>query len=268
MHLKLKKLIVMYSGKFFLKVRNRNQVFTLLLFGLSLCLSSLVYASEAEKPDTRDQSNWSARINYGFSDTTGNSKIKKINQGFSVKYKTKSWEHLISASRESSEANGRLSKETKVAKYIVTYGFDDKNYIFNFLGYYADKKSKIDNRWMNIIGYERRFTLNNEHKLSTRFGLGVRKIDYSDATLATDEKIAYIGLIYKGKLADTVTLTEELSASPGDELSSVESVTSLNVALSKWLSLELKYKILYRSKVPLNTENRDATSSVSFVLSF
>lgn len=245
---------------------------TLLVATVCLTLSGSVAASSPTHEllmDSETKQGWSGKLKIGLKQSTGNTESSSTSGSGTLIYNKKRWKHTLKGKIKSSKSNGEETAKNHKLSYQTEYAINKKSYYFNTIGYKHNEFKNIDSRVFDAFGYGRVLLKNDKHKLTGYVGAGIRKVQYIDGTPESTGGLGYIGGHYKGQLTDAISLNEEFSILTGKDNDTLsESVTSLNLKMTKSLSLSLEYEIHHHSKVSSGFKKTDTKTGVNLVVNF
>jgi putative salt-induced outer membrane protein len=261
-------------------------IFSCILFsGYSLADTTLSGANSSTGKqlliDTEKRQGWSGAASIGLSLSTGNTEKKDLTISGHITHNELRLKHTIAVKGELTEKRGNQTENMYKLAYKVDYALSNQGYLFNVLAYKYDKFANIDYRVFNVVGYGRQVIKNNRHDLQVKAGVGLLKVKYLDeapnnirapiqSVKTPDVKggIIYLGMLYKFRLTDTTTFSEEITLQGADEANFSESVTSLNIPITKKVSVSLNYTASYEPEVTGRFKKTNTKTSVNLVGKF
>ena len=217
-------------------------------------------------PDTKQ--GWSSEISVGFSSSTGNTDNKSSTLSAAITHNKLRLKYALGGSLAFAENKGVKTEEDSKLWSKIDYAITNKNHIFNLFVYNHKKFANVDSSIFDVVGYAQRLIDTDNHNLIVNIGAGGQKIQYIKGKADSSRGIGYLGFEYTGKLTDTTTLSEELSIrrSRNDTIS--ESITALEVAMTKNLSLSLQYTVDHNTDVSEGIKKTNTKTSINIVGNF
>ncbi len=237
-----------------------------LSFSMGLVLSVVVISSVAEGAKKNDGS-WKGNVELGIVTTTGNTETETINAKAKAETEREKWRHTLKFESLTSSDRSTTTAERYVLNGQTDYKTSDKNYFFGMINYENDRFSGYDYRISEAVGYGRRVIHDPTLTLDLEIGPGARqsKLDtgksQDEVTLRGAAKLAW-------KIAETSTLSEDLTTDVGEDVTITKSVTALTAQVNGSLATKVTYTIQNTSDVPADVENTDTETAVTLVYSF
>lgn len=229
----------------------------LLLTGGSL-LSHFAWADDSvfsvmDDPATAKK-DFGGNINAGYLAQSGNTKSSSLTANTNMTWyqEVTAWSLWGSASNTSS--NDIRSSE----KYSVggrgRYNLSDSNYLFGQASWLSDRYNGYHARDIFTAGYGRQILAGPVHFLRLEAGPGIRYDEYVEGGHKT-QGLGYASAIYNWQFNDNAKFTQGVSFFGADD-STVNTETSLDVAINDNFGLKIGYYVTWNSEPPASAPNR------------
>ncbi len=237
---------------------------------LFICLSSTEITAEEIPGYTPLPPGFSGEAEFGASTSKGNVDSNSLNAALTLKYGTPKWEQTLKGSISEGEFGDVTTAERYTASYEADYQLTEKTYLFGFVNFEADKLINIDSRFYQVAGYGSPLLFRTKkHTLGSEIGLGLSQAKYTSGRAKENEAVAYLGLNYIGKITEKTTLNENFVIFAGTENTFSEFITSLNIPITKKISLKLNHTLRHNTKVVVvGVKKTDITTGVNLVIKF
>ncbi|MFK7861728.1 MAG: YdiY family protein [Granulosicoccus sp.] len=258
---------------------------------LGLMLSEPLHAYE-DMPRNLKQG-WDGDVQLGALATYGLTDSSAVSARSTVTYRSNRWEHELDAKWYHSasealvsrrDADGEIMRDVnnKEIKDLVSnttnnrrffsgqtrWFFTSKHYVFAIADLDTNTPANLDESTRQITGVGYKLYRGKNDLVGAAVGVGRKKrVDVSG--VIEEGAIAYLGLRYKRKINDVVTVGFDLNSDFGSENRYSEAETSLTWKLRDPVSLKLKYEARFNSTVvdPLNTFDDELEAALSINLS-
>ncbi|SFD82605.1 putative salt-induced outer membrane protein [Thiohalospira halophila DSM 15071] len=241
---------------------------------LALCLATSPVAAQdevfqgtrdAEPLERVEEPSWSAEIELGMVDTSGNTNTNTTNGGATVVHERDYWRHRgeISALRAREEGVTTAERYTAAAK--SDYKFRPRDYVFVALRYEDDRFNGYDYRASEAVGYGRKVLDSDRFELDAEIGAGARQERVEDGE-QTNESLGRLAGDFRWQLSETAKFSQTLLMEV-DGGTYTRSVTGLSARVVESLSMKLSHEIRRNTDVPADTKDTDTVTSINLVYS-
>jgi putative salt-induced outer membrane protein len=210
---------------------------------------------------------WSGTADLGYLASSGNTETETLNFATDVSRESGPWVHNLYLQAVNSSDTGTRSAERYLVGYKLDRAITERSYLFGRTELERDRFGGVFDRRHVAFGYGRKVLTGETHQLSLEFGIGFNDLEFSDGTTA-DEFLFSAAGEYAWQITDTTNLGQRLRYDAGEGNDYAESETSLSVAISAHLALQLSYLIKFNSTTPVGTESTDTYTAVSLSFSF
>jgi len=235
---------------------------------LLLCINTA--SARIPAPDEELQ-RWEGSIEFGYTDTTGNTQDTNIKSAADLTFRTGQWRNVSHFDSLNSEADGTKTAEKYYATNRLGWLFTNRDYIWQSLSYEDDKFNGYEYTASAALGYGRNLLEYETMDWLIEVGPGYRvsKVD-SDFPDEDDnnEVIFRIFSQYQWRFTETSVFDQELGSEIGEDKAISRSLSSLSVQIIGALMMKLSYEIKYTDKVPDDKKKKDTTTSLSLMYKF
>lgn len=227
-------------------------------------------ADEEEKPG------WSGTFSFGLKFITGNTNTGSGNADLSLVYDPQTnWKHTIAGSADYGErAAGRGRKKTEMqnastATYKAEYALNPRDTLIGYVGYESDKIAGLDSEYSAGAAYSRKLFQNKRNKLSASLGAAYISRDYNDGTDGLDETAGRFAVDYKGKITDSISISERIVVLAGSSFTTSRAKTDLKYAITDKVGVVLKHEVTHNTYIPLSAiDKTDSTTKLNLEIDF
>ncbi|MGM0412961.1 MAG: DUF481 domain-containing protein [Pseudomonadota bacterium] len=212
-----------------------------------------------------EEPTWSADIELGMVDTSGNTNTNTTNGAATVVHERDHWRHRgdIGALRAREEGVTTAERYTAAAK--SDYKFRPRDYVFLALRYEDDRFSGYDYRASEAVGYGRKVLDDDRFELDAEIGGGARQERIEDGE-RTNEGLGRLAGNFRWQISETAKFSQTLLLEV-DGGTYTRSVTALSARVLESLSMKLSHEIRTNTDVPADTEDTDTVTSINLVYS-
>lgn len=196
-----------------------------------------------------EEQGWSLEAEVGLVSSTGTTANSNATLGFTAIHNKKRLKNTIIGDFFFAKSEGEKTAETLSLSHKLGYASSNKNYIFNLLTYHKDKFENIGSRIADVVGRGRHLIKNKKHSVSSELGLGGRQTKYVDGTKKSKEIAGYFALNYERSLTSNTILKEKFSILAGSNNTFTKLDTSVEVKMTKTLSLSVNYSVGHNRNV-------------------
>lgn len=210
---------------------------------------------------------WDGEVDLGGTINTGNTDAKAFSGSVKLSHAVGLWRHKIAAQFDYGRNNGVLSKRRLLASYQLNYETDDRIYAFGRSEYENDKFSGFGYRLYGGTGVGYRVFNSDALQWSLEVGPGGRYVDNSSTGGAETDFIFRTATSFKWLVLPSTVLSQDMEylLNHSDTLNST---TSLTVALTDKLSGRVSFIVRNDTNPPTGAVNTDTTTKASIVYGF
>jgi putative salt-induced outer membrane protein len=231
-----------------------------------LMIASVSVNAEEEKPPL------TASAEFGFIRTTGNTENQTTTLKGDIVYEVEKWRHTGHVEGYGQEAkddqgDSVVSAERYAASGKSDYKFTEHDYVYGLVELQKDRFSGFDYDHIVSVGYGRKVIKQENMELDLEIGPGERFYRVENST-ADEEAILRLAANYWWQITDTSKFIQDISTDIGEEITSTESVTSIQANINSTLALKFTYTIRHKSKVPDDKEKKDTEVAMTLVYTY
>lgn len=221
----------------------------------------------AQEDDTKL---WSGEIEFGYSDTSGNTEESSTKSRIDTNRETETWLYNIHFDSLNSETNDERTAEKYFVSNRLGREYSDTDFIFAYASYEDDHFSGYDSQVTAALGWGKRLLDNEQKQWDIEVGPGYRINKIEDETTGedTEEAILRFYTKYNWAFTETATFTQTLNVEAGSDNTITKSETALKLQIIGALALKLSYSIKYTDEVPTDTEHADTQTAVTVSYNF
>ncbi|MCK5917643.1 MAG: DUF481 domain-containing protein [Cocleimonas sp.] len=220
-------------------------------------------------PNTTDkEQGWAVEAEVGFVSAAGSSASSNATFIITATHNKQRLKNTLAADFYFAKSAGEKTAETLSLSHKLGYAINTKSYIFNLLTYHQDKFENIGSRVSDIVGYGRHLIKNKKHSLSNELGFGIQQKKYIDGTKKSKEMAGYFALDYERPLTSNSLLKEKFSILSSKDNTFTKLDTTLEVEMTKKLSLRVNYSVNHNQKVQLGFKKISTKVGVTLVSEF
>ncbi|MFW5910173.1 MAG: DUF481 domain-containing protein [Thiohalospira sp.] len=222
-------------------------------------------AQDADPMEPVEEPTWSAEVELGMVDTSGNTNTNTSNGSARVVHERDYWRHRgeIGALRAREEGVTTAERYTAAAK--SDYKFRPRDYVFLALRYEDDRFSGYDYRASEAVGYGRKILDSDRFRLDAEIGGGARQERITDGE-SDQQGLGRLAGDFRWQLSETARFSQTLLLEV-DGGTYTRSITGLSARVVESLSMRLSHEIRQNTDVPPYTEETDTITSVNLVYS-
>jgi putative salt-induced outer membrane protein len=222
-------------------------------------------AQDAEPLERVEEPTWSAEIELGVVDTSGNTNTNTSNGSALVVHERNYWRHRGEIGALRSKEEGVVTAERYTAAAKSDYKFRPRDYVFVALRYEDDRFSGYDYRASEAVGYGRKILDSERFRLDAEIGGGARQERIEDGE-ETQEGLGRLAGDFGWQFSETARFSQTLLVEV-DGGTYTRSVTGLSARVLENLSMKLSHEIRKNTDVPADTEDTDTITSINLVYS-
>jgi len=212
---------------------------------------------------------WVGEAGAGLVRASGNSTESSVSATADLGFAAKPWTHSVLGDYYRSAEDGEPTQERVSIGYKADRDLGVDWYGWGAIRYERDEFADIERRWATLLGIGYRFFDSEDHKLSAELGVGRRDSQFVSPRVDSQETVASIGVDYKGRLSDSVSLSQRLGVESGEDNTLLTSTTGLTVQMSERLALNLSYALRRNSDIPGPQGGKtNSLTTVNFLLTF
>jgi putative salt-induced outer membrane protein len=248
------------------------------LCGLSGLLLTVSWAARAD--DVPE--GWSGKGQAGYVMSRGNSDTDAANMKVDVNLLRNDWKHSLSLDGLFGRSAGITSAERWDARLQSNYQFTPKLFTFGALSYQDDRFSGFQYQASASAGLGYKFIDSDTTKFSAQVGVGYRSLrpellvkDDTGAVVqriplppTQSEVVGTAGIDFSHQFNSSTKLIDKLITESGSSNTSIRNDLSLEVKMSKKLSLAAGYSVVDNTKPPAGLKRTDTTSTLNLVYAF
>jgi len=222
-------------------------------------------AQEAEPLERVEEPTWSAEVELGMVDTSGNTNTNTTNGAATVVHERDYWRHRGEVGALRAREEGVTTAERYTAAAKSDYKFRPRDYVFLALRYEDDRFSGYDYRASEAVGYGRKVLDSDRFRLDAEIGAGARQERITDGE-SEQQSLGRLAGDFRWQLSETARFSQTLLLEV-DGGTYTRSITGLSARVLGNLSMKLSHEIRRNTDVPPETEDTDTVTSINLVYS-
>ncbi len=223
----------------------------------------IAMAAQAQEEDSITR-----EIELGALFTSGNTDEETLNFAAALLIDREDWNYGFTLDGLYASSDGEVKGQRIVAVASANYEITDYSFFQSRFSHEDDRFSGFDSQSNLTFSYGREFLRGVENmELTTNTGIGMRYSRLEDGT-DREEPILRLAGEYEWTLSDTAVFSQDLSAEAGSNSTIYRSLTGIETQIMENLSLRFSVKVKHQTEVPINRENTDTETAVTFVMTF
>jgi len=193
---------------------------------------------------------WEGETGVGLVRATGNATESSVSGMADLSYAVKPWTHNLLGDYYRSAEEGEPTQDRASIAYKADRELGGAWYGWGAIRYERDEFADIERRWATLLGIGYKFLNSEAHKLGAELGVGRRDSRFVSPRAVSKETVASLGVNYKGKLSETVSLSQRLLVESGEDNTLLSSTSGLTVQMSERLAFNISYSLRKNSDIP------------------
>ena len=199
---------------------------------------------------------------------SGNTEEENLNFAGAINIVQERWVYDFSLAGLYASTNGEVNGQRITAIASTNYEVTNYSFIQSRVSHEDDRFSGFDSQSDLTFSYGHEYLRNRDNmRFTPSIGAGVRYSRLEDSTTETEPILRLAGE-YEWNISETSNFFQDLSLEAGSEADIYRSRTGIETNILDNLSLRFTLTIKHQTTVPVDREETDTQTSVTFVMNF
>lgn len=207
-------------------------------------------------------------IEVGITNTTGNTEDESYQVRSTVDWDRENWDYEFIVDAFRSSRQGVLAAQRLYTTAEANYDLSENQFILTRFSHDDDRFSGFDYQTDLSVNYGQSL-LNSREDMNLEYNLGVGyRFSEEDSGREIEEGIIRVAGNYDWAISETANFEQTLSTEYGSENTIYRSRSSIETTILENLALRFAIDIRHQTEVPVDRENTDTRTSITFVYNF